>query len=86
MDNGMNMYKRLALVILLVLIVIGFTGHLFSPAHHAASESPCTFHAGFLSPETLVVSAIEVRVQPCFSQTIICALSVDAKFPHPPTI
>ena len=81
----MNIYKRLALIILLVLIVIGFTGHLLSPAHHAISESPCTFHSGFLSPEPLVVSVIEVRVQPCFSQTIICALSVVAKIPHPPT-
>jgi len=88
-DNGMNTFHRLILAVLLVLVVVGLAGHILAPGagyQHAASESTCTLHTGFLAPVFQASYGIEAYGLSIFSQGAPHALGLIAKIPHPPTI
>ena len=89
MDNGMKRLHRLALAILLVLMVVGFAGHLLELGvgyHHAASEAACAYHTGFLAPVFQASYGIEAYGLSIFSQGAPHAVCLTAKIHHPPTI
>ncbi len=84
----MKRIHRLTLAVLLVLVVVGWAGHLLAPGdgyHHAAFETTCAYHASFLTPIFPTSCVIEVYGLPIFSQDAPHALSLITKIPHPPT-
>lgn len=85
----MNKLRRLFLAFLFILLLIGFSGHLFASAsesYHVLSESTCAFHQGINLPANVQSSLIEMRVSPEPTHDDTCALDFVLKISHPPTI
>lgn len=81
------MTQRLSLLFLLLLLLFGLAGHLFTPANsmqHAISESACALHAGIMFPENLnsTWSGPDTSLEPVHDSTR--AICLAAKIPHPP--
>jgi len=84
MDN----LRRLSLVLLLFLLLIGIGGHLLAPvngSHHVLSESTCAFHHAVDVPANLQSSWNESGIPLEPTQDDSCALDLVLNIPHPPT-
>ena len=80
--------RRLLLVVLLTLLVIGFTGHVFaivSAMHHVQSESTCAFHQGINLPARLQTARSILSISPEPVHDNACALELSLKISHPPS-
>ena len=81
--------RRLSLVFLLLIVILGTAGHLFSSAantSHITQEANCPIHSGMAQPE---------RIQPYTHQPAMMIaealdgthdFDLDTKISHPPTI
>ena len=80
--------RRLLLLFLLTLLVIGFAGHVLVPVsdtHHVQSESTCAFHQGINLPARLQTSWNVGRISPASAHDHACALNLVLKISHPPS-
>jgi hypothetical protein len=85
----MGKFRRLSIVLLLFLLLIGIGGHLLAPvggSHHGLPESTCTFHQGINLPANLQPSWNEsgISLEPIHDDT--CVLDLVLKISHPPTL
>ena len=83
-----NALQRLGLILLLVLLLLGFAGHLLAPtggAHHIQSEATCAFHQGMNLPANIQSSWNEVGISPAPTHDNTCVLDLILKISHPPT-
>ena len=81
--------RRLLLVFLLTLLVIGFAGHVLTPVngtHHVQSESTCAFHQGVNLPARLQTAWNDVGISPEPIRDHACALNLILKISHPPSL
>lgn len=83
-----DLIRRLSLVFLLALLLVGLAGHLIVPVsgiHHAAPESACAIHAGMIQPNglksLLYEPAIAIRVIQDGTNALCLAVTIS----HPPT-
>jgi len=84
-----NTVHRVVLTLLLILILVGMSGHWANTTKitaHASSESVCVIHAGILLPEQPKPSPNkpDVSLVPTPDQTIPWCLRENIS--HPPTI
>ena len=89
MDSMVNNLRRLFLAFLLILLLIGLSGHLIAPSggsHHVFSESTCAFHQGVNLPANFQPSWNESGTAPEPARNNTCALDVVINIPHPPAI
>ena len=85
----MIMARRALLVFLLMLLVIGFAGHLLalvSDTHHVQSESTCAFHQGLNLPARLQTAWNDVGISPEPIRDHACALNLILQISHPPSL
>ncbi len=85
----MGNFRRLSLAFLLVLLLIGFSGHLLAPvggSHHVLSESTCAIHQGFNLPANLQSSWNESGLSPEPTLDETSVLDLVLKISHPPTL
>ena len=79
--------RRLSLVFLLFLLIVGVSGHLFLSATntaHAAKEANCPIHSGMYQPEKAQPFTHKPAITIRETQDGTRALSLGAKVPHPP--
>ena len=88
--NSMNdIVRRLFLTFLLILLMIGLSGHLLAPAsgsHHILSESTCAFHHGINLPANLPSSWNESGISPEPTRDHTRILELVLQISHPPTL
>ena len=85
----MNIIKRLALGFLLILLLIGFAGHLLAPAsytQHARSEAACAFHQGINLSAKLQTAWNVGGIAPEPIHDNACELDLILKISHPPSL
>lgn len=88
MDSRMNNHRRLSLAFLLVLLLMGLSGHLIAPlsgSHHFLSESTCALHHSIDVPANLQPSSNEWSCSPVSTKDDASALDLVLPIPHPPT-
>ena len=84
-----NTLRRLALFFLLILLLIGFAGHLLAPAggtQYVQSESTCAFHQGINLPVNIQTSWSESGISPGTTHDDTYVLELILKISHPPTL
>jgi len=84
----MTHFRRLSLVLLLLLMLIGIAGHVIQPAsgsHHILSDSTCAFHHGINVPMSLQPfwDGSGISLEPTHDDS--CALDLVLNIHHPPT-
>ena len=87
-DSAVNIIKRLALGFLLILLLIGFAGHLLAPANdtqHVQSEAACVLHQG-ITLSVLQAVWNFVGISPEAIHDNACALDLVLKISHPPSL
>jgi hypothetical protein len=85
----MNNFRRLSVAFLLVLLLIGLSGHLLAPAsgsHHTLAESNCAIHQGVNLPTQLQSPWNESGMSPEPTRDDTCVLDLASKISHPPTL
>jgi hypothetical protein len=87
MDSHKNLHSRLSLVFLLLLLLIGISGHLLAPtggSHPILSETTCAIHQSINLPLNIHISWNEsgIAIDPAHDDT--CVLNIVLKNPHPP--
>ena len=87
-DSMVNSFRRLTLGILLILLLIGFAGHLLASAsdtQHLQSEATCAFHQGINLSAKLQTAWNVVGVSPEPVHDNACALDLILKISRPPS-
>lgn len=87
MDSHKDIQNRLSQVFLLLLLLIGISGHLLAPtggSHPIISETTCAIHQSINFPLNIQISWNEsgIALDPARDET--CVLNIVLKNPHPP--
>ena len=83
-----DLLRRLSLVLLLFLLLVGAAGHLFLSADntsHAAQEANCPIHSGMAQPEKAQPFTLKPVITIGEMQEGTRAFNLSAKISHPPT-
>ena len=83
-----DLIRRLSLVLLLFLLLVGAVGHLFlstDNTSHAAQEANCPIHSGIAQPEKAHPFTLKPAIAIRETQDGTRAFNLSAKISHPPT-
>jgi hypothetical protein len=83
-----DLIRRLSLALLLFLLLVGVSGHLFLSADntsHAAQEANCPIHSGMAQPEKEQPFTRKPAVTIGEIQDSTHAFNLSVKISHPPT-